>query len=214
MGKKKILKIFLIIIALIFIIFLVHTIRNFIIITDLQSKIAKYSDNKNHHIKIISNQENGTTLTTNYYKKNNKKAVFIERNLNGEIVKLSIYDDGENNHTYTETTTEKIASLNSGFIEVQIYNGTETDNLLQKMLSSMVANIKTVNENGKKYYKLSNINSTYSIIAKNQYVLVDSDTGLLYKSLDNYSTIEREYDFNNVDDSVFTEPDISEYKTQ
>ena len=211
---KKILKIIGIVLLIAIIILLIHTIRNFVIISNLQNKIAEYENSQNHHIKLISTQEDGTVLTTNYYKKDDKNVVFIERNRNGEIVKIAIYDNGETHNTYTETSTEKVASLNSGLITVQIFNGVETDTFWQKVLVSMVARIGTAKENGKKYYKLSHLVSTYALLADTHASLIDSETGLLYKSMDKYSTVVREYEFNNVDDSIFIEPDISEYEVR
>ena len=122
MNKKKIFKIILIILALVLLFFVVRTVRNFIIITDLQNKIAEYSNSTNHHIKIVSNQSDGTILTTNYYKKDDKEVVFLERNLNGELTKISMYENGESRNMYTETKDNKVVNLHSGFIEVQIFN--------------------------------------------------------------------------------------------
>ena len=39
----------------------------------------------------------------------------------------------------------------------------------------------------------------------------DKETGLMYKNINSESTATREYEFENVDDSVFVEPDISQY---
>ena len=214
MNKKKIFKIILIIIAVIFIIFLIHTVRNFIIISDLQNKIAEYSDNNNHRIKIISTQSNGIIVKTDYYKKDNNKVVFLEREMNGEKTKVSIYDIGESHHTFTDAKDVKKVSLNSGFIEVQIYNGTETENIGQTILSSIIADIKSVKENGKEYYQLKHTVSPYSMSFEGETILVDKETGLMYKNINSESTATREYEFNNVDDSIFVEPDISEYTIQ
>ena len=42
-------------------ILIIHTIKNYIIITDLQSKISNYQDSKNYHIKSVENSNDGTT---------------------------------------------------------------------------------------------------------------------------------------------------------
>ena len=42
--------------------------------------------------------------------------------------------------------------------------------------------------------------------------IINKETGLPVKSLNKESTVNREYKFNCVEDSIFTEPDISEYK--
>jgi len=88
MKVKKILKIIGIIFAIALLLLIIHTVRNFIIISDIQGKIAEYSGNNNHHIKIVSTQNNGTIVKTDYYKKDNKKVVFLEREINGEKTKL------------------------------------------------------------------------------------------------------------------------------
>ena len=214
MKTKKVLKIVGIILAIILAIFIIHTVRNFVIIKEIQGKIAEYSDNNNHHIKIVSTQNNGTIVKTDYYKKDNNKVVFLEREINGEITKLSIYDTGESHHTFTDAKDVKKVSLNSGFIEVQIYNGTETENIGQTILSSIIADIKSVKENGKEYYQLKHTVSPYSMSFEGETILVDKETGLMYKNINSESTATREYEFNNVDDSIFIEPNISEYTVQ
>ena len=40
---------------------------------------------------------------------------------------------------------------------------------------------------------------------------IEKDTGLLTKSMVAGVTSERSYEFDNVDDSIFVEPDISQY---
>ena len=40
---------------------------------------------------------------------------------------------------------------------------------------------------------------------------IEKDTGLLVKMMEGTTVSEREQEFNNVDDSIFVEPDISQY---
>ena len=69
MSKKKIFKILGIILLVVIAIFLIHTIRNYIIITDLQNKIDKYSNSTNYYTKSVATESNGTVVTMEYYKK-------------------------------------------------------------------------------------------------------------------------------------------------
>ncbi len=69
MSKKKILKIIGIILLVIIAIVLIHTTRNYIIIKDLQNKIANYSNSENYHIKATTVSDSGTTSEMKYYKK-------------------------------------------------------------------------------------------------------------------------------------------------
>ena len=152
MNKKKILKAIGIILLIIFVIFLVHTIRNYIIITNLQNKISKYYNSTNYHIKSTSISDEGTKVTMEYYKKDNKQVVFMERNLNGEIVKLSMYDNGERTDTFTESNDSKVVQLNTGEImSINIYNFLENDNNWQTFLSSTIARVRTTEYNGKEW---------------------------------------------------------------
>ena len=57
MEKKKILKSILIIIIAIIAIFIIHTIKNYIIITGLQNKITQYKDSTNYNIKSTAKVE-------------------------------------------------------------------------------------------------------------------------------------------------------------
>ena len=40
---------------------------------------------------------------------------------------------------------------------------------------------------------------------------IEKDTGLFVKEIQKESSNEKEYEFDNVDDSIFVEPDISQY---
>lgn len=212
MNLKKVLKIIAIILVVIIIAFLIHTIRNYVIITNLQNSISKYAESRNFYIKSIANENNGTIVTMEYYKKDDKEVVFLERNLNGEITKISMYNNGERTNTYTETEDKKIAQLDSeNIMSINIYNNLETDNKLQTFLGSIFTRIKSEKFNGKDCYVISEFLSSMSLTNNNQENFIEKDTGLLVKINLNGMNTEKEYEFNNVDDSIFIEPDISEY---
>ncbi len=215
MKVKKILKIIGIIIVILIILLLIHTIRNFIIITDLQNKISQYSNSNNYYTKSIATENNGTVITMEYYKKDNKQVVFLERNLNGEINKISMYDNGEKTDTYAETKDSKIAQLDSGtIISINIYNQLETDNNWQTFLGSIFTKIKSTNYNGKECYIVKGFLSSNSLNFENAETYIEKDTGLFVKNISEDITTEREYEFDNVEDTIFTEPDLSQYTIQ
>lgn len=213
MNKKKVLKIIGIILLIIIIIISINTIRNYIIITDLQNKITKYSDKTNYHIKSIAKENNGTIVSMEYYKKDNKQVLFLNRNLNGEITKISIYDNGERIDRYTDTEDSKIAQLNSGeLLSINIYNFLETENNWQTFLSSIVARVRTTEYNGKQCYAIQRFLSLTSLTSEDGEIYIDKETGLFLKTTESIDRVtEREYEFDNVDDSIFVEPDISQY---
>lgn len=213
MKIKKVLKIIGIVMAILIILLLIHTIKNYIIITDLQSKISNYQDSKNYHIKSVANSNNGTTnIKMDYYRKDNKQVIFIERNANGESVKLSMYDNGERVDTFTDTQDTKTAKLNSGeLMTVNIYNYLETDNKWQTLLGCITAKIKSTNLNGKGCYIVKGFLSSTSLTSEGAETYIDKETGLFLQTTETEIITERDYEFYNVEDSIFIEPDISQY---
>lgn len=211
MKMKKILMVLGIIIAILVVIVLVHTIRNYMIITDLQNKISQYADSVNYYTKSIATVKDGT-ITMEYYRKDNNQVVFLERNLNGTINKVAMYNNGEKTDTFTQTPDTKIAQLNSGTImSIGIYNHLETENNWQTFLGSMFASVKSTNYNGKDCYIIKGFMSSTSLTFEGAETYIEKDTGLFIKDIEGETITEKEYEFDNVDDSIFVEPDISQY---
>lgn len=212
MNKKKVFKIIGIILVVIIVIIAIHTIRNFVIIKDLQNKISQYSNSSNYYTKSVAVEDGGTSVTMEYYKKDNKQVVFMERNLNGEISKISMYDNGERIDTFWDNKENKTVQLdNKNIIAVNIYNCLETENNWQTFLGSIVARVKSSNVNGKECYNIKNFLSSTSLTDGSE-IYIDKDTGLLVKTVEgNNRKSEREYKFDSVEDKIFAEPDISQY---
>ena len=210
MKKKRIIKIIGIILIIILIFIAIHTIRNTIIISDLQNKIDNYSNSTNYYTKSVATESNGTVVTMEYYKKDKKEVVFLERN--GEISKISMYNNGERTDTFWDNKESKTAQLDSGTIMgVNIYNFTETDNKWQTFLGSIFANVKSTNYNGKECYIIKGFPSSLSLTFEGAETYIEKDTGLYLKTIEGDRTTERKYEFDKVDDSIFIEPDISQY---
>ena len=213
MKKKKILKIVLIIIAVLIALFIVHTVRNYVIITNLQNKVSEYQDSTNYHIKSVTTEINGTVITMEYYRKDNKEALFLENNLNGEISKVSVYNNGERVNTFFDTKENKVAELNSGrMMSVHIVSYIETANNWHTFFESMRTNIKSTEYNGKECYIIKGFLSIYSQGFEVGETYIEKDTGLFVKTIENGRIGEREYEFDKVEDYIFIEPDISQYK--
>ena len=95
--------------------------------------------------------------------------------------------------------------------KMQIWCIDYNDNLLNLFYLALITPIKTIEYNGKECYFLDSAELRHSYIEK--------ETGLILKAIDGQSenndkgiTEEYEYSFNNVDDSIFVEPNISEYE--
>lgn len=218
MNKKKLLKIIGIILLVVIVLFLIHSIRNFIIISNLQDKVEKYANNDNYHLHTISQQSEQVTLTTDYYKKNNREVTFLERNSNGEITKISLYNNGERIDMFVDSPTTKTAKINTNaLIPGTIVNALQTDNKWQTFLYSILAKVRSTSFNNKDGYIIENFLSPFYLPSYENNTtkyIIEKDTGLLLKEEVNNIVAEKKYEFNSVDDNIFVEPDISQYTIQ
>ena len=212
MKIKKVLKILGIIVVILIILLLIYTIRNYVIIRNLQNKFSQYSNSSNYYIKSVSTDRDGTIVTTEYYQKDNKQALFLEKNLNGEVSKISMYNNGERTDIFWDNKENKTAQLDSGTtISMDIYNYLETDNNWQTFLGCLTSRIKSTNYNGKDCYLINGFMSSTSLTSEDAEIYIDKETGLFVKTNESGIVNEREYEFDKVDDSIFEEPDISQY---
>lgn len=215
MNKRKIIKFILLIILVIIVIFSIDTIRKMIIIKDLSKKVTQYANSNNYYEKITNNSNS----TTEYYCKDDKAVLFLNTiSSTGESRKLTNYFRGETTNTYIESGEDKIALLNSDGLPSKIFIITleDTDNLWQLFQLSLALSIKDCECNGKDCYVLS--------FYKSNEAYIDKETGLRIKAKEGTMTdengnttdviVEYYYEFNNVDDNIFTEPDINQYKIQ
>lgn len=211
-NSNKALKIIVCIIIAIVVIFIIHIIRNYLIITNLQNKTAQYTNSTNYCIKSIANENNGTIIAMKYYKKGNKQVIFLARNVDGKVTNMKMYNNGERTDTFIETTDSKIAKLNSGTImSININNYLATDNNIQTLMASTCAKIKSTNYNGQSCYQIKNFMPATSLEGKEEGIYINKDTGLVIRLNENGTTTYKEFEFNNVNDLIFVEPDISQY---
>lgn len=216
MDKKnirKLLKILLIVFLIVVVLFLINTFRKFFIIKELQNNFAKFSSSQNYHIKSVAKERDGVIVTINYYTKGSKKVSILERDKNGEISKISMYDNGERTDTFWDNAEAKKAKLNSEPIMIiSLYNGLENDNNWFTFIASIYSNIKKTTYNGKECYVINNFMSSMSLSsAEKNEIFIEKATGLMLKNDTGYSISEREYEFDNVSDAIFEEPDIGQY---
>ena len=205
MSGKKVLKIILIVILVALALFFINTFRKFMIIKDLQTKISEYSSSTNFHLKTIQNpMDNGKEGSIDYYKKDNKEVTILETISEEKPVKVSWYNNGERTDAFFEFAEPKSAQLDTDYIStVHIFNNLETENDFQTFLLSMIVKIKSAKYNDKECYIIKFENEQYYI---------DKETGLLLKNISNNVNVDREYEFNNVSDEIFIEPDIGQYQ--
>lgn len=215
MNKKKVLKTILLVVLLVIVAFVLYTIRNFIIVKGLQNKIAQYTAISNFSATINQTfTDDSTNVLINYYQDGNKQAVILQRtDSNGEVIKMSQYNNGKRCDIFWDTKDSKTAQLNvDNTISVQLTNSLETDNDWQILLACTFAVIKSTKYNGKDCYSITNYMSPLFMngTEKNE-VYVDKETGIAIKNIMDNQITEKEYNFNTVDEAVFIEPDIGQY---
>ena len=213
MNKKRVIKIFILIIVILLVAILIHTVRNYSIIKGLQKSIEPYLSSNNYHIKSISTEEDDTKVIIDYYKKNGKEVLIFEKNTNGDINKTTTYINENRTDIFYETENEKEVELDTeAMLMINLSNGLETENDFQTFIGSIMAQIRKIEYNGKQCYAITNFLSIPFLNGtSNDEKYIEKETGLYVKGMINSTTVERIYEFDNVDDSIFLEPDISQY---
>ena len=219
MNKRKILITILLIAIISILAFLAFTIREMITLKNLNIKVAQFVNNNEHYEKIINDSGNTTTITE-YYCKGDNAVLFLNTTLKdtGETRKLTNYFKGDKVNSYIESGEDKIALLNTNGIpsKVMIRQVDAGNNLWELFLISLATSIRSEECNGKDCYVLS--------LGENSKTYIDKETGLTLKAIEgtvvdengneSVQTMQYHYEFDNVDDNIFVEPDISKYKIQ
>ncbi len=214
MKRKNILLIILVVVIIIFLLTIIHTFRNYFIIKELQEKIETYSLNRNYHIEAIGKYTDNSVGKVDTYQKDNKQVMIIEKTVDGETSKLYLYSDNENyRHTFFESKDKRIANFDDGKIQIfypKIVNGLESENDGLLFFECLTTIIRKENYNGKTCYIIENFSPDG--VEYNNIRYYEKDTGLTIKNIDEEGIIEYKYEFDNVTDSTFEEPDISLYE--
>ena len=217
--KLKIFKIILLIISVLILTFLGLTFRKMIIIKDLNEKASKYVDMNNYYIKII-NDSGATSTITEYYSKEDNAILLLNTTIKstGETRKLTNYYKGEKVNTYIESGEDKVALLDSNGLpsKINIITLDYGDNLWNLFQQAVATSIKNGENNAKHCYILS--------LGKNSEIYIEKDTGLRIKAKEGLTVdqngnqspmiVEYYYEFGNVSDNIFIEPNITEYKVE
>lgn len=217
--KLKVLKIILLIISILVVIFLGFTIRKMIIIHNLNEKVSQYVNIDNRYERII-NTTDSTSTVTEFYSKGDNAILFLNTTTKatGKTNKLINYYKGENTNTYIESDGNKIALLNSNGLpsKLVILTLDYGNNIWKLFQYALATSIKSGEYKGKDCYILTINNSSESYIEKDTGLRVKAKEGNAVDQNGNTSAImvEYYYEFGNVTDDVFVEPDINEYKIQ
>ncbi len=209
-NRKIFLIVFLIIFLSITLILLLSTVRKFLIIKNLENNFLNYSNIQNYHIEITETSSvfhaDDRKTTIDYYRKGDRIVhIYKESNSSGDLLfSRTTYNFKElsNEYTIDSTTGEKVARMGCEYVPLFNIKGIciEPDINIFKILNECFwTRIESVKYDGKECYKLSGAGT----------VIVEKDTGIIIQT----DRSKLKYEFNNVDDSVFIEPDIDEQTT-
>ena len=234
-NKMLFLKIMFVIFLIIIILFGANVARKYIILKQIANKADETINVNNYHKRVYYYDKERTSII-DYYGLNDKRKIVrreisdketnIETTYGTEFSKDAFGNKQYNCNIYTVSGEEKTAKLNR-----KVYVGIDPQNPIEigkdsvpglLFLATRVS-IKEDTYNGEECYFVSSSspNVTFSILSNAGYI--SKNTGLLINSMSfeievddgNYSrwpASDYEYEFNNVNEDEFIEPDINEYE--
>lgn len=211
---KKIFRRILLIILILVIPVTMHTVRNFMIIKDLQNASKDFSSFTSLSVKTSTTRTNGEKFNVETYLKEDKFVRILERITDSTTTKISEYYEGDSIITFIDTIDKKIVrtSPNNGLMPTESLFTFETGNAYETFITCLCTKIRTDEYNGKECYVMSNfMNSMMLTNQEKNELYFEKDTGLDVKHVTSDSILEKEYQFNNVKDSMFTKPNINLY---
>lgn len=220
--KKKIITTLLIIFVILLTIFGINTIRKFMIIKDLQNKVAKCEAKENIYSKVVSE----SAEVEKFIKDDVEKIVMKKRN--NAVTIIQVIEPHERRF-YTIAGEQKILHKykeEKNPLSSKVVSFVDTTTWLETLRDSVVSKIYTEKIEGKDCYvidSLKNTNAIYSSGAISLKIYLNKETGLAVKAIETVKnedgTIEEwvttyEQKFDVVTDNDMKEPDTSEFTIQ
>lgn len=224
--KMKIAKIALGSIAMIILLamlaFGANTLRNYRILEELRQTLKETQKNSNYHLTMSSKVGNNGLIVMDTYRKG-EKVVSISQVIviYGQKYKTTsylkgnrhaLYKEGDNGIQYEKTVEiDENYNIESPKVGNWFLEEPETKGGKSKLwISTRVKIGKTIYHN-KECYVIENDRFSKD---PNQHIIyyIEKDTGLTIRQIQNDENTDYSYEFGNVNDEVFTEPNIEEYE--
>lgn len=234
-GKKE-LKIVGIIILILLVLFIIYVSRNMYIISKLSKNAEKTIGNTNYH-QIMYFYNLGEYHKEEVFALGNKKKMIRTEYTKDDIITTTtianrIEEKDESSikaykvNMYNESKNGKKAILDKTIgYDDELKNEFYTENCWELFKKSMFAKIKTTTFNGEECYIVSNFEA-YNMVNDGD-IYVNKETGLIIsvtaqevesinqnneKVITRSPIVEYVYEFNNVTEEDFIEPNINEYE--
>lgn len=206
--KMKLWKKVLIIILVLFFIFVLLTIRKYIVFTNIINQSKAYTNKTNYIAEVYSLQRDGVSIMKSYNKDGNYLTELQTFGLNIENErKLTIYNKEDERIAIMQSGENKVALLENGVGGlVRVVTFPYIDNIMQKLQLSIMSKITTDNCNNYECYLIE--------ITNRWRVWIEKETGLMRREINGGSVVERSYQFDIVTDENIVKPDISDCEIQ
>ena len=209
--KIKIWKKILLVILVVFILFAIHLLRNFIIILNLENVSKDFANKTNYIANVYSLQSNSVNILKSY-NKDGKYLSLLETKVNNinDTRKLTVYKNGNEEIGLVQAGDKKIAFINNGNIvgggiqvaTFRMFGDESGINLLQKLFLSAVARINTEECNNKETFLVE--------MPAGWKIWVDKENGTIVREINGGLVTERNYEFDKVKDEDIVKPDITD----
>lgn len=225
-GKIKIAKIALgsiaIIILSIILTFWANTLRNYRILEELRQTLKETQKTSNYHLTMSTKAGNNGLIVMDIYGKDGKVVSMSQAiTIYGQRYKTTsyfkgnrraLYKEGDNGKQY-EKTVEIDENYNIGYWGVGNWflEEPETEGGTSKLWLSTRVKIAKTTYQGKECYVIENDRFSKD---PNKHIIyyIEKDTGLIVRQIQNDENCDYEYEFGNVDDEIFKEPNREEYE--
>lgn len=201
-----------------------NTLRNYRILEELRENLKETAKISNYHQTMGAKFYNNGLVVQDVYVKDGKY-LSVNQNITvvGQKYKISFYYNGNRMAIYKEGNNggqyEKTVEVDENYqptSDIKLSNWfleePETEGGTSKLWLSMRLKIEKVTYNGKECYMIEN---NRFIKDTNQHIIyyIEKDTGLLVRQVQHDgNTTDHEYEFGNVQDEIFEEPNIEEYQ--
>ena len=233
---KKVLKLFLIILLVFFLIGICLIGRKVTILTKLDKSVSKLENTKDNIYMKVNNVVDSTkeVETELFIKGDIEKSINVVEETTKRIqivypTERKVFIEADGNKTlsiYKETAAKRTTDLNaSSATHTVLPNYTHSMSFIERIIIALNTNIKTTSIDGKECYELSGMHSPIFLYHENSISMslyIEKETGLPIKLVEKieedgeekeYLT-EYEIKFDVVTDEDLKEPDISEYTIQ
>ena len=202
------------------IIFIIHTVRNYIILNKIFNQELGYADKTNisYMKKQYNENEPEKISTSECYRKDNKSMIVMKNEGDNTTIFWADSETHEQIMLKPEELTATKGFLNTNVSIPMIVSSAELNNFGSKLLSSMTSIISTDKINNEETYC---IRLNYLVRFDGNKSWVSKENGMIIRQTDGFSEVDgklytnliefTDYTFDNVTDNIISKPNLAGY---